>query len=113
MYFYFNNNSSESFKVILSDFPELPFVQEEIKTVEVGGRDGTLTKRTGKYKDLLISLECELLDIGERYIAKTIHPTSKRACWIFLYTDTLKKYLDNRPKQNRKVKPNVKNPKFS
>ena len=63
MYFYFNNNSSESFKVILSDFPELPFVQEEIKTVEVGGRDGTLTKRTGKYKDLLISLECELLDI--------------------------------------------------
>ena len=34
MYFYFNNNSSESFKVILSDFPELPFVQEEIKSVE-------------------------------------------------------------------------------
>ena len=63
MYFYFNNNSSESFKVILSDFPELPFVQEEIKSVEVGGKDGTLTKRTGKYKDLLISLECELLDI--------------------------------------------------
>ena len=63
MYFYFNNNSSESFKVILSDFPELPFVQEEIKSVEVGGKDGTLTKRTGKYKDLAISLECELLDI--------------------------------------------------
>ena len=63
MYFYFNNNSSESFKVILSDFPELPFVQEEIKSVEVGGKDGTLTKRTGNYKDLLISLECELLDI--------------------------------------------------
>ena len=63
MYFYFNNNSSESFKVILSDFPELPFVQEEIKSVEVGGKDGTLTKRTVKYKDLLISLECELLDI--------------------------------------------------
>ena len=63
MYFYFNNNSSESFKVILSDFPELPFVQEEIKSVEVGGKDGTLTKRTGKYNDLLISLECELLYI--------------------------------------------------
>ena len=48
MYFYFNNNSSESFKVILSDFPELPFVQEEIKSVEVWGKDGTLTKRTGR-----------------------------------------------------------------
>ena len=58
-------------------------------------------------------LKCELLDIGERYIAKTIHPTSKRACWIFLYTDTSTEYLNNRPKQNKKVKPNVKNPKFS
>lgn len=58
------------------------------------------------------TLKCELLDIGEKYIAKTINPTSNRTCWIFLYTDTLTEYLNNRPKQNKKVNPNVKNPKL-
>ncbi|MBP3931790.1 MAG: phage tail family protein [Peptostreptococcaceae bacterium] len=63
MYFYFNNNISDDLNIVLSDFPVLPFVQEEIKQVEVGGVFGTLTKRTGKYKDLSIAVECALLDM--------------------------------------------------
>ena len=107
MYFYFNNNSSESFKVILSDFPELPFVQEEIKSVEVGGKDGTLTKRTGKYKDLLISLECELLDI-ENY-NEAIRNINN---WLSEIEDNRLFFLDN-PSKCYKVKKvttgNIKN----
>ena len=107
MYFYFNNNSSESFKVILSDFPELPFVQEEIKTVEVGGKDGTLTKRTGRYKDLTISLECELLDI-ENY-NEAIRNINN---WLSEIEDNRLFFLDN-PSKCYKVKKvttgNIKN----
>lgn len=107
MYFYFNNNSSESFKVILSDFLELPFVQEEIKSVEVGGKDGTLTKRTGKYKDLLISLECELLDI-ENY-NEAIRNINN---WLSEIEDNRLFFLDN-PSKCYKVKKvttgNIKN----
>lgn len=107
MYFYFNNNSSESFKVILSDFPELPFVQEEIKSLEVGGKDGTLTKRTGKYKDLLISLECELLDI-ENY-NEAIRNINN---WLSEIEDNRLFFLDN-PSKCYKVKKvttgNIKN----
>jgi predicted phage tail component-like protein len=107
MYFYFNNNSSESFKVILSDFPQLPFVQEEIKLVEVGGKDGTLTKRTGKYKDLVISLECELLDI-ENY-NEAIRNINN---WINDIEDNRLFFIDN-PSRCYKVKKvtagNIKN----
>lgn len=67
MYFYFNNNISDDLDIVLSKIPVLPFVSEEIKQVEVGGMFGTLTKRTGKYKDLLITLECSLLDIDNYY----------------------------------------------
>ena len=67
MYFYFNNNISDDLGIVLSEIPVLPFVSEEIKQVEVGGMFGTLTKRTGKYKDLLITLECSLLDIDNYY----------------------------------------------
>ena len=69
MYFYFNNNISDDLGIVLSEIPVLPFVSEEIKQVEVGGMFGTLTKRTGKYKDLLITLECSLLDIDNYYEA--------------------------------------------
>ena len=107
MYFYFNNNSSESFKVILSDFPELPFVQEEIKSVEVGGKDGTLTKRTGKYRDLPIILECELLDI-ENY-NEAIRNINN---WLSEIEDNRLFFLDN-PSKCYKVKKvttgNIKN----
>lgn len=98
MYFYFNNNSSESFGVILSDFPELPFVQEEIKSVEVGGKDGTLTKRTGKYKDLTLSLECELLDI-ENY-NEAIRNINN---WLNYIEDNRLFFMDN-PSKCYKVK---------
>lgn len=43
-------------------------------------------------------LKCELLSVGERYIAKGENPTTNRSYWIFLRTDGLKEYLDNRSK---------------
>ena len=43
-------------------------------------------------------LKKELLDIGERFIAKNLHPETKKFYWLFLRTDKLKKYLDNRIK---------------
>jgi hypothetical protein len=51
--------------------------------------------------------------MGERYIAKTTHPETQRECWIFLFTDKLKTYLDNRPKVEHKYVKNMKNPKFN
>lgn len=58
------------------------------------------------------TLHKELMDIGERYIAKTNHPETGRECWLFLYTDTLINYLDKRPKVKHKYVKNQKNPKF-
>ena len=56
------------------------------------------------------TLKCELLKIGEKYIAKTINQSSKRICWLFLYTDNLIKYLNQRTKVNKKINPYIKNP---
>ena len=58
------------------------------------------------------SLKCELLNIGERYIAKTVHPETKRSCWLFLRNNTLLSYLDNRKKNNNRINAYTKNPKF-
>lgn len=41
-------------------------------------------------------LKDELLSIGERYIAKNLHPSTKRFYWLFLKNDTLLQYLSNR-----------------
>lgn len=46
-------------------------------------------------------LKCELLNIGERYIAKGKNENSNRYYWLFLFSDELKKYLDNRYKTNK------------
>ena len=44
-------------------------------------------------------LKCELLNIGERYIAKSKHPVTNKYYWMFIYTDSLIEYLNNRPKK--------------
>jgi len=41
-------------------------------------------------------LKKELLDIGERYIAKNLHPETKRFYWLFLRTNRIKEYLTKR-----------------
>ena len=43
-------------------------------------------------------LKCELLNIGERYIAKSKNDNSNRFYWMFLRTEQLNRYLDKRPK---------------
>ncbi len=42
----------------------------------------------------------ELLNIGERYIAKNLHPKTNKFYWLFLRTDNLKKYLSNRKQES-------------
>lgn len=58
------------------------------------------------------SLKKELNDIGERYINKGTNPSTNREFWVFLYTDELVEYLNNRPKIKYKYVKNKKNPKF-
>lgn len=58
------------------------------------------------------SLKKELNDIGERYINKGTNPSTNREFWVFLYTDELVKYLNDRPKIKHKYVKNKKNPKF-
>jgi len=43
-------------------------------------------------------LKCELLDIGERYIAKSLHQKTNKFYWLFLRTEKLNEYLNERPK---------------
>ena len=45
-------------------------------------------------------LKCELLKVGERYIAKSLNQKTNKYYWMFLYTDELIKYLENRPKKS-------------
>jgi hypothetical protein len=44
------------------------------------------------------NLKNELIDTGERFIVKAVHPKTQRYYWVFIKTDTLIKYLDKRPK---------------
>ena len=58
------------------------------------------------------TLHKELLNIGERYITKTIHPETQRECWLFLYNNNLIDYLNKRPKTKHKYVKNRENPNF-
>lgn len=58
------------------------------------------------------TLKCELMEIGERYVARGINPSTNREFWSFHYTPELVQYLDNRPKVKNKYMKNKKNPKF-
>lgn len=44
------------------------------------------------------TLKNELLDIGERYVAKGVNPNTNKYYWMFLYTNRMKEYLDSRKK---------------
>lgn len=55
----------------------------------------------------------ELKRIGERYIAVSTNQDTNRKCWIFLFNNNLKRYLDNRPKATDKYVKNNPNPKFN
>jgi len=59
------------------------------------------------------TLKKQLLEeTGQRYIAKTINPSTNRECWLFLYTDELIDYLNKRPKTKNKYVKNQKNPNW-
>lgn len=45
-------------------------------------------------------LKTELLNIGERYIAKNLHPETKRFYWLFLRNENLIKYLTKRKQES-------------
>ncbi len=55
----------------------------------------------------------ELKEIGENYITRTVHPETNRVCWIYLFNDNLKEYLNNRPKCKTKYVKNGSNPKVN
>ncbi len=48
-------------------------------------------------------LKDELLSIGERYIAKNLHPKTNKFYWLFLKNNNLKEYLTKR-KQDSDLK---------
>ena len=52
----------------------------------------------------------ELKGIGEKYIAKFTHQETQRECWLYLFNDNLKAYLDQRPKAKHKYVKNRENP---
>lgn len=45
-------------------------------------------------------LKKELCNIGEKYIAKSVHDKTKKTYWMFLFNPKLKAYLDERKKNN-------------
>ena len=59
------------------------------------------------------NLKKELLNIGQKYIAKTVNPSTNRDCWLFLYNDQLLEYLNNRPKTKNKYVKNRNNPNWN
>lgn len=59
------------------------------------------------------TLKKELMENAkQRYIARSINPSTNREYWMFLYTDELIDYLNKRPKTEHKYVKNKKNPKF-
>jgi len=65
--FWFNGRNSFSFGIGIIDKVEYPVIQEEIELIPVEGRKkGSLTRKTGNYKDLQFDLNLKIFDI-KRY----------------------------------------------
>lgn len=58
-----NKNALEDFKIWISKEYELPFIVEEIEEIPIEGKSGVLTRKTGVYPDIKISLELTVIDI--------------------------------------------------
>lgn len=59
------------------------------------------------------TLRKELMENAhQRYIARSVNPSTNREFWMFLYTDELIDYLNKRPKTEHKYVKNRKNPHF-
>ena len=52
-----NKNALGHFEIWIAKEYSLPFTQEEVESISVDGRSGTLTKKLGTYKDINIKLE--------------------------------------------------------
>lgn len=48
---YFNNNSSEDFKLYITSYPVIPFLNELYEKVDIDGGNGSLYIDLGKYED--------------------------------------------------------------
>ncbi len=65
--FWFNGRNSFSFGIGIIDKVDYPVIQEEIELIPVEGRrKGSLTRKTGNYKDIQFDLNLKIFDI-KRY----------------------------------------------
>ena len=71
--FVFNNkNSFEDMDCIVVGQLTLPIVREEIELIEIEGRKGgSLTEKTGNYKDLIIPMKLKLVNMEDYKIKRS------------------------------------------
>lgn len=65
-YFIYNNKHSfEDCGLVMSKPFPYTFVNEEVELIEIEGRSGTLTRKEGIYKDIVIELDLKLIDMED------------------------------------------------
>lgn len=86
--FFFNGRESKSLGLILSGYPNIPAITENIETIEVIGKMESLIERLGTYKDRNISCTFKLLDTEDYH--KSVMEINR---WLFDVEDN-KLYLN-------------------
>lgn len=93
--FIFNNkNSFEDMKCLVVGQVSLPLIQEVVENIEVEGRkQGSLTKKTGNYKDITIKMTLKFIEMQEFNKYK-----QRIQDWLTNVTDNKLYFEDNKNK---------------
>ncbi len=76
--FFFNGRKSKDLGLILSEYPNIPAITEDIETIEVMGREENLIEKLGTYKNRNISCTFKLLDTEDYH--KSVMEINR---WLF------------------------------
>jgi phage-related protein len=58
----FNKNKSSYYGLLVSEYPTIPSIKEEVEEVENGSRNGSLLIKKGRYKNRELSIKFKMLD---------------------------------------------------
>lgn len=59
---FLGRNSFDDFGIYVEEKPPIPLPQKNVNSIEVPGRNGSLTEDDGTYKDIIIAVKCFFID---------------------------------------------------
>ncbi|MDU7364297.1 phage tail domain-containing protein [Clostridium sp.] len=79
---FFNGNKSSYYGLLVSEYPTIPCINEEVEEVNIEGRNGSLLIKKGTYKNRELSIKFKMLD-SEYFWSRF----NKAEAWLSNITD--------------------------